>query len=428
MTKRTYPYPVESTNRTGGKFTVQIYNTAFKRPDGSEQESYTLVWYEAGKRQRKQFASFDDGEKHALTIANTLAGNEIKISAADARVYHAALASLRECRVPLDDACDIFARVWKLTNGKPEKAAHDFASRDNEIVIEKSVADAITEYLVARKVDISSHFYREFDCKLNALAKDFVGPMTLLEPHRIDNYIRHLTVEKRGTQGRVAVSSRTKKNTRSVIMQFLKWSKSRHYLPKAYDYNEAVSEIEVTEGDIEIYTVDEMRNLLSNTPDSLVPFVAIGAFAGLRHAEIGRLDWSQVNFKRKHIEVKAKNAKTRSRRLVPLAPVLEEWLRPFVKTSGRVCIRENMGDALLKLARKAKMDWRHNALRHSYISYRVAETQNVDQVALEAGNSPAKIFSNYRELVDPDAAKAWFNLYPKDVPRNVINLEQEAAA
>ena len=56
--------------------------------------------------------------------------------------------------------------------------------------------------------------------------------------------------------------------------------------------------------------------------------------------------------------------------------------------------------------------WKHNALRHSFISYRVAETQDVAKVSLEAGNSPQMIFKHYRELVRPDAAKAWFALMP----------------
>jgi hypothetical protein len=54
--------------------------------------------------------------------------------------------------------------------------------------------------------------------------------------------------------------------------------------------------------------------------------------------------------------------------------------------------------------------WKHNALRHSFISYRVADIQNVAQVALEAGNSPQMIFKHYRELVRPAEAKAWFGL------------------
>ena len=59
------------------------------------------------------------------------------------------------------------------------------------------------------------------------------------------------------------------------------------------------------------------------------------------------------------------------------------------------------------------MPWKHNALRHSFISYRVAEIKNVAQVALEAGNSPEMIFEHYRELVTADAAGKWFSVAPK---------------
>ena len=58
--------------------------------------------------------------------------------------------------------------------------------------------------------------------------------------------------------------------------------------------------------------------------------------------------------------------------------------------------------------------WRQNALRHSFISYRVAETGDVARTALEAGNSPKMIFRHYREVVTEDAAKVWFSITPPD--------------
>ena len=72
------------------------------------------------------------------------------------------------------------------------------------------------------------------------------------------------------------------------------------------------------------------------------------------------------------------------------------------------------------------MKWKLNGLRHSYISYRVAQIQNVAQVALEAGNSPQIIFSNYRELVKPAAAVKWFAIEP-EMPANVIAAPMSAA-
>jgi len=66
------------------------------------------------------------------------------------------------------------------------------------------------------------------------------------------------------------------------------------------------------------------------------------------------------------------------------------------------------------LARALKMEWPCNVLRHSFISYRIAVVKSADQVALEAGNSPAVIFKNYRELATDDEAAAWFNILPKE--------------
>ncbi len=53
-------------------------------------------------------------------------------------------------------------------------------------------------------------------------------------------------------------------------------------------------------------------------------------------------------------------------------------------------------------------------LRDSFISYRIAIVKSADQVALQAGNSPAIIFKNYRELASDDEAAAWFNILPKE--------------
>jgi hypothetical protein len=43
---------------------------------------------------------------------------------------------------------------------------------------------------------------------------------------------------------------------------------------------------------------------------------------------------------------------------------------------------------------------------------KVKTKKNAAPVALEAGNSPAMILSNYRELVTPQDAEAWFGIMP----------------
>ena len=51
---------------------------------------------------------------------------------------------------------------------------------------------------------------------------------------------------------------------------------------------------------------------------AFLPVIAIGAFAGLRAAEIERLECSDIDLVRGQIEVKKKKAKNRSRRLMPI--------------------------------------------------------------------------------------------------------------
>ena len=62
-----------------------------------------------------------------------------------------------------------------------------------------------------------------------------------------------------------------------------------------------------------------------------------------------------------------------------------------------------------------KFTWKRNALRHSFISYRLAVLKDVAAVALEAGNSPTMIFRNYRALVTESEGKTWFSIAPEAI-------------
>jgi integrase len=167
---------------------------------------------------------------------------------------------------------------------------------------------------------------------------------------------------------------------------------------------------------VEIYKPGELEKLLSAAHSSFRPIIAIGAFAGLRSAEIERLDWEEVDLKGGMIEVKAEKTKTASRRLVPILPNLRAWLEPHAKKNGLIWKLSH--PFFHERQREAAVDagfgeWKQNGLRHSFISYRLAQIQSAPQVALEAGNSPQVIFSNYRELVKPEDAEKWFSILPE---------------
>jgi integrase len=155
----------------------------------------------------------------------------------------------------------------------------------------------------------------------------------------------------------------------------------------------------------------------------MLAFIAIGAFAGLRRAEIERLRWEDVNLARGFVTVGAQNAKTGKRRLVPVCASLRKWLAPVAKTSGPLAPTmafRNRFDAVREAA-GLLAKWEGNELRHSYASYRLAETQNAAQTALELGNSPTVLEQHYKELTTPEDAARWFAVKPTS-GRNVVSF------
>jgi len=173
----------------------------------------------------------------------------------------------------------------------------------------------------------------------------------------------------------------------------------------------------------------ETAAFLAASPAEIVPAMAIGFFAGLRTAEIARLDWMQIKLKRGFIEVTAPNAKSSQRRLVAITPNLKAWLEPHWQLSGRVRLSEMRHKDRFDIARaETGIKWPSNACRHSYSSYHLALNENAAATALQIGHSnTATLFRHYRELVTPEAAKAYFDITPDKVqPTNIIPIEEAA--
>lgn len=75
-------------------------------------------------------------------------------------------------------------------------------------------------------------------------------------------------------------------------------------------------------------------------------------------------------------------------------------------------------------AEKAGIEWKANALRHSYVSYRFAQIGDSGHVAGECGNRAAIVPKHYREWVTPADAGKWFSIRPQ-TPANVLPLTKD---
>ena len=165
---------------------------------------------------------------------------------------------------------------------------------------------------------------------------------------------------------------------------------------------------------ISICTPTELRALLAVAPGWFRPVLAIQAFAGLRPDEVLRLDWKDVKRDSGHIEIGRGRTKVAARRLAPIPPNLVRWLADAAKFSGMVFPYSpaNFAEIQVSTATEAEVSWKLNALRHSFISYRMAQTSDAVRVSVESGTSPGTIFKRYRALGGEMDAHQWFTIVP----------------
>jgi integrase len=444
--------------RTGSALS-KVYST----PAG-DRELFTVSYWANGERKRAVLASWDEAIEAAKNANKDMgSGNATapEISPVKRMACARALEIIAPYNVEIDVVASRYVELLKLTNGEnPLRAVERDRQRNPPGLKAKMVKEVVAEMMtVKRSDDLSTRYVKQLDSDLTRFASRFRCRLGDVCGTDVDKWLRDL-----------GVGPRTRNNLRNSVKSLFKFGVARKYLPKDHDEIDAVPVAKDADGDIEIYTPDEMAELMAVASPEHVPFLAISAFAGVRHAELQRLDWEHVKRKGRVIEIKAGTAKTASRRVIPIVPNLAKWLKPHWKAAGEICGYANMvlqfveltrrvnekrravwakanhtsakklheadkvaEERLAKLTRNQRRSrgtvmpgaetaqdegwtpflWKHNALRHSFISYRVAQTQNVAQVALEAGNSPGMIFKHYRELVQPKEAKAWFAIVPK---------------
>ena len=182
-----------------------------------------------------------------------------------------------------------------------------------------------------------------------------------------------------------------------------------------------------TKAKIDILTPDQASILLREVGEDFRPWLVFGLFSGLRVEEITSrqesvkpsLRWEHV--KAKVIDVPADVSKRRKRRIMPILPTLAAWLKVIKPPkAGRIIARSPSRHETGRLGELIG-GWPRNVLRHSYGSYRCADTKDAPALSLEMGNSVAMIEAHYREAVTDAEAKAFWKLTPSEVFRKPKN-------
>ncbi len=146
----------------------------------------------------------------------------------------------------------------------------------------------------------------------------------------------------------------------------------------------------------------------------LLPWLALGLFAGVRPEEADQITWQDLDLDRGTCRIDGAVSKVRTRRIVHLKPAAVEWLRLAKAHGGELPIAQSTRRKLQKLlrARLGFKQWPPDVLRHTAASYWLALDQDAGKVANELGNSAAILLRHYRELVYREAAEKFWGILP----------------
>jgi len=277
-----------------------------------------------------------------------------------------------------------------------------------------TVAQLAAEVLAAKQKDgFGALYLADLRKRLNRFARDFgTRPIAAITVEELDDWLRNLEC-----------APKTRANFRANIGVLFSYAERRRMI----DINpvKRTSAPKLVDKAPEVFSINELTALLnsaqSTSPD-VVPMLIVAAFAGLRDAEIKRLDWNEIDLERGFIEVKPSKAKSARRRLIRIQPTHSAESRNM---ADALCLNVP-GNARTKIDRvcdsAGSQHWPLNGLRHSFASYRLAATNDAATVAAELGNTSTKmLYSTYREVVQPEEAARYWKIGPSATD-NVISF------
>jgi integrase len=224
---------------------------------------------------------------------------------------------------------------------------------------------------------------------------------------------------------------RSRWNALGAVRTFLAWAQRRDLI-QSNPAQKLAAEMRRPDARKEILSVEEMRLLLELTQDNpeMRAFVCLGGFAGVRTAEIQRLEWRDLDFENKEIHVRPDVIKKTRRgwreRYVRMEPT---FLRHCPTMGvGRIvprghrtfglrfrALRDRMAAALESQGNPGAARWREgwpdNCLRHSFASYHLAIREDAAATAYQMGHtSPITLYREYARAVRRSDADRWWAL------------------
>jgi integrase len=282
-------------------------------------------------------------------------------------------------------------------------AAREYAARRELSHKSETVKNTVASFLKAKKDDRARKRYLEdLRSRLGRFAQSFAErKVSDLSAAELDSWLRDLR------------QSPLSRNTYHLRLHTLfEYCRTRGWLitnPLAHVPRAKVPQ----DAAVGILTVEQVARLLENADPLTLPYWLFSIFCGLRNAELQRLEWKDVHWDERLVEVPSLKSKTASRRFVSLRPNLLQWLAPYRNSKGPVCPPSLYARLVADRQAAGITVWPSNACRHSFASYSLAHFRDQRELALEMGHTNSEItYRHYRELVKPADAERFWHIVP----------------
>lgn len=362
--------------------------------------SYVVKWIpRPGDPRRRVFSDPEEAEREADHIeALFQKGMRILADLSLVELSGVALLLSQIPHVPAHEVVQFYLTANGLNGNAPsmsiEKAGEAFiASRSDKTEFSPSQIQAVRQHLRRFQAHFPTRALNTFQVK------------------ELDAYI----------ESAVGGAPKTRANHVTTLRSFGRWARiEQKWLPRGTPSAfEEMRKPYVEASDKEIYSPEEITRLLVFTPLAVLPFIAIGAFGGVRAAERLRLEGKHWQPENAQLEMSRDITKTARRRLVGSLPNLVEWMAVIAPEEGEhvVSWRGNIYDRTRAIAKAAGVRWKFNALRTSFASYHLQLFKNAPLTAALDGHTVEQLERDYKTLrgVSDNSARGWFLVTPATV-------------
>ena len=305
---------------------------------------------------------------------------------------------------------------------QPLRQAADFYLRNIKIIqCQKTVDTVFAELLeIKAKDESSARYIKDLRHKLETFLRDPLFQTRAIHEITRDELITWLYS--------LDVAAVTRKNYARSLSVLFTYALDKHYCV-SHPAQKLVPE-KANGKKPGILTVTEAKALLLAADPDFIPALALGLFAGLRpESEIWRLDWRSIKLHKRIIDIdRSKN--TMSHRHVRITDNLAAWLSPYVQARGAVSVKGESYYSRLQRARDTASkrleeaglpadglrQWPQDAMRHTFASTHSAAFKNDGDTSQQLGHGGSlKVFErHYRDRVEEDEARAFWEIYPSE--------------